>query len=317
MLKFVSLVPKKVRKDYYVIDKIKYIDTDTLDLITEQIKNKPYTFLKEAKTRGNLDKDRLVGAEIFMPMDIVDLNGENALLYVPIDGFGAFSIRNEVLSISSVYTGVTSFSYSLNLLDKYSVRIRAMYIPRTCKVSIEILLSSSEIQKDNNIVLLSRDFAPLNIKSSGKVQYVFDFVIHDEYKFVFDYVPKFMTCVGENKWFIGYLFNEMFQIVYEFTSEEYIPARDIKFIMLCKNSFYSVDTLVIPNTVDYLLYARIYAPDKTSIKNLYICKDKPYTEDFLLNILSSFIDTKYIALLGLDSDKLRDMLLEYINVEFI
>ena len=97
MLKFVSLVPKKVRKDYYVIDKIKYIDTDTLDLITEQIKNKPYTFLKEAKTRGNLDKDRLVGADIFMPMDIVDLNGENALLYVPIDGFGAFSIRNEVL----------------------------------------------------------------------------------------------------------------------------------------------------------------------------------------------------------------------------
>jgi hypothetical protein len=53
------------------------------------------------------------------------------------------------------------------------------------------------------------------------------------------------------------------------------------------------------------------------MKNLYICKDKPYTEDFLLNILSSFIDTKYIALLGLDSDKLRDMLLEYINVEFI
>lgn len=53
------------------------------------------------------------------------------------------------------------------------------------------------------------------------------------------------------------------------------------------------------------------------MKNPYICKDEPYTEDFLLNILSSFIDTKYIALLGLDSDKLRDMLLEYINVEFI
>ena len=45
MLKFVSLVPKKVRKDYYVIDKIKYIDTDTLDIVTKEIENKPYSFL--------------------------------------------------------------------------------------------------------------------------------------------------------------------------------------------------------------------------------------------------------------------------------
>lgn len=53
------------------------------------------------------------------------------------------------------------------------------------------------------------------------------------------------------------------------------------------------------------------------MKNLYICKDKPYTEDFLLNILSSFVDTKYIALLCLDVDGLRERLLDYINVEFI
>ena len=43
MFKFVSLVPKKVRKDYYVIDKIKYIDTDTLDILTVDIENKNYS----------------------------------------------------------------------------------------------------------------------------------------------------------------------------------------------------------------------------------------------------------------------------------
>jgi len=53
------------------------------------------------------------------------------------------------------------------------------------------------------------------------------------------------------------------------------------------------------------------------MKNLYTCKDKPYTEDFLLNILSSFTDTKYIILLGIDADELVERIIEYINVEFI
>lgn len=65
------------------------------------------------------------------------------------------------------------------------------------------------------------------------------------------------------------------------------------------------------------MYEQIYASEKTDTKSFYICKDKPYTDDFLLNILSSFIDTKYIALLGLDVDGLRERLLDYINVEFI
>lgn len=86
MLKFVSLVPKKVRENYYVIDKIKYIDTDTLDIVTKEIENKPYSFLNEATTRGNLDKDKLVGAEIFMPKGTTEFTDESVLLSAPIDG---------------------------------------------------------------------------------------------------------------------------------------------------------------------------------------------------------------------------------------
>lgn len=43
MFKFVSLVPKQVIEDSYVIDNIKYIDTDTLNILTKDIDNKDYS----------------------------------------------------------------------------------------------------------------------------------------------------------------------------------------------------------------------------------------------------------------------------------
>lgn len=317
MLKFVSLVPKKVRENYYVIDKIKYIDTDTLDIVTKEIKNKPYSFLNEATTRGNLDKDKLVGAEIFMPKGTTEFTDESVLLSAPIDGFGVYTRYYKRIGMSSTNSAVTSLEYTLDLNGECGLRIKAMYIPQICDVIIELLITSQEIHR-TNVIYLNRNLIPLNIKSSGSVQLVNVDIIKSTYKYKFDSSPKFLNiCSQGNIGFCGYLIENTIQIVHYFKTLSYIPTSEIKFMVLCKKAFYSEDTLVIPETIDYLLYEQIYAPESTSIKNLYICKDKPYTEDFLLNILSSFIDTKYIALLGLDSDKLRDMLLEYINVEFI
>lgn len=317
MLKFVSLVPKKVREDYYVIDKIKYIDTDTLSILTKDIENKDYSFVSYADTYGDLDKYNLVGKEIFMPKSGAELVDGCAILSVPIDGFGVFTRYNKRISISSTGSGVTSIEHTLDLNGQCGIRITGMYIPQICNVIIELLVTSQEIHYTNHIYL-NHNLVPLSIKSSGNVQSVKGYDIKLWNRCKYDFSPKFLNiCSQGNIGFCGYLIENTLQIVHKFTALDYVPTPSIKFMILCKNAFYSVNTLVIPETIDYLLYEQIHAPEKTDIKNLYICKDKPYTEDFLLNILSSFIDTKYIALLGLDSDKLRDMLLEYINVEFI
>lgn len=54
MFKFVSLVPKQVIEDSYVIDNIKYIDT--LNILTKDIDNKDYrlsTVRTNIRTREN------------------------------------------------------------------------------------------------------------------------------------------------------------------------------------------------------------------------------------------------------------------------
>lgn len=291
---------------------VKYINLDTLEYSVVDIRTADIESLKISDRLIKLLKS-IKDKEVYLPdrNSVDDLSSE--LLGIPIDGFGCaesypsgrITIRESILYFTN---SVVFDKYAYKLLIFYSLLNKSMHF------------GVSRIKNWSY-----KPFVEFNLDIVPFPSYYGRCVLQDSVitRGIVNINVKCMSSLFELKANnTGCIVNDKLQVLDKMPYSEYIVSPSIETLVAKRSILQKLETLVIPNTVEYLICDKIpnVGRTKPSISNIFISKDKHYTKPFLINLLEWFYlfeeESKSVSE-EYSLSEIVALLSKYLRVEFI
>lgn len=309
---FLCLVPTYVSSNYAIFTRAKYIDLDTLEYSVVDIRELDADSLKISSRMQEVLKDRL-GKEVYLP----DRNNINEskfeLLGIPIDGFGyAVSLPSCRVSVreSILYFTDSVFwdKHEYRILIFYSLIYKSMHFG-VCRLKMWSYEPYVEFNSDiapipsyyNRCVL--QDSAVTNGTVNIRVKAM----------------PSLFELKADNT---GCTVCDKLQVIDKMPYSAYVVSPNIKTLVIKQSVLSNFETLVIPNTVEFVVCSKLPIIPKTKprLVKLFISMDKHYTKPFLSYLLERFSHFAQEDLTVIEASSLPEIvssLSKYVRVEFI
>ena len=309
-LEFLCVVPTYTGYECAILTHAKYIDLDTLEYSVLDIRavdislfNFPNKVVKVLQS--------VIGKEVYLPSKDAIVDDKFSLWGIPIDGFGCaeLSLRSYLVRESVMYytNAVTGYDSSYKLLMFYNLVYKNIHFGVSL---VRSKLYSPFVEFDLNLVPLPIHYDKYRLQYSAMT-----------------YGTVNMPVKSMDNLFIlslnstGCVVSDRIQVLHKMPYKEYVVSPSIQTLVIATTVLSKIDTLVIPNTVEYLIYNKSYRNStRPSINSLFIPYNKPYTKYFLSHILCYYymFESDNLSVDLEDSiDKVVGLLSKYMKVEFI
>lgn len=309
---FLCLVPTYVSSNYAIFTRAKYIDLDTLEYSVVDIRELDADSLKISSRMQEVLKDRL-GKEVYLP----DRNNINEskfeLLGIPIDGFGyavslpscRVSVRESVLYFTD---SVVWNDYEYRILIFYSLIHKSMHFAVS---RVKSLSYKPYVEFNEDIVPVPSYYNRCIVQDSAVTRGTVNYRVK--------VMPSLFELKADNT---GCTVCDKLQVIDKMPYSAYVVSPNIKTLVIKQSVLSNLETLVIPNTVEFVVCSKLPIITKTKprLVKLFILRDKHYTKPFLSYLLEWFSRFEHEDLTVSEASSLPEIvssLSKYVRVEFI
>ena len=309
---FLCLVPTYVSSNHAIFTHAKYIDLDTLEYSVLDIRGLDADSLKISSRMQEVLKDRL-GKEVYLP-DRNNINeSEFELLGIPIDGFGyavslpscRVSVRESVLYFTD---SVVWNDYEYRILIFYSLIHKSMHFAVS---RVKSLSYKPYVEFNEDIVPVPSYCNRCIVQDSAVTRGTVNYRVK--------VMPSIFELKADNT---GCTVCDKLQVIDKMPYSAYVVIPNIKTLVIKQSVLSNLETLVIPNTVEFVVCSKLPIIPKTKprLVKLFISMDKHYTKPFLAYLLERFYRFEHEDLTVSEESSLPEIvssLSKYVRVEFI
>lgn len=309
---FLCLVPTYVSSNYAIFTHAKYIDLDTLEYSVLDIRGLDADSLRISSRMQEVLKDRL-GKEVYLPdRNSVD-ESKFELLGIPIDGFGyaisypsgRVSVRESVLYFTD---SVVWNDYIYRILIFYSLIDKGMHFAVS---RVKSLSYKPYVEFNEDIVPVPSYYNRCIVQDSAVTRGTVNYRVK--------VMPSIFELKADNT---GCTVCDKLQVIDKMPYSAYVVSPNIKTLVIKQSVLSNLETLVIPNTVEFVVCSKLPIITKTKprLVKLFISRDKHYTKPFLSYLLEWFYRFEHEDLTVSEVSSLSEIvssLSKYVRVEFI
>lgn len=309
---FLCLVPTYVSSNYAIFTHAKYIDLDTLEYSVLDIRGLDADSLRISSRMQEVLKDRL-GKEVYLP-DRNSVDESNfELLGIPIDGFGyaisypsgRVSVRESVLYFTD---SVVWNDYEYRILIFYSLIHKIMHFAVS---SVKSLSYKPYVEFNEDIVPVPSYYNRCIVQDSAVTRGTVNYRVK--------VMPSLFELKADNT---GCTVCDKLQVIDKMPYSAYVVSPNIETLVIKQSVLSNLETLVIPNTVEFVVCSKLPIITKTKprLVKLFISRDKHYTKPFLSYLLEWFSHFAQEDLTASEESSLSEivgLLSKYVRVEFI
>lgn len=311
-LYFLCFVPTYVSSNYAIFTHAKYIDLDTLEYSVLDIRGLAADSLRISSRMQEVLKDRL-GKEVYLPdRNSVD-ESKFELLGIPIDGFGyAVSLPSGRVSVreSILYFTDSVFwdKHEYRILILYSLIYKSMHFG-VCRLKMWSYKPYVEFNED--IVPVPSYYNRCIVQDSAVTRGTVNYRVK--------VMPSIFELKADNT---GCTVCDKLQVLDKMPYSAYVVSPSIKTLVIKQSVLSNLETLVIPNTVEFVVCSKLPIIPKTkpSLVKLFISMNKHYTKPFLAYLLEWFYRFEQECLTASEESSLSEivgLLSKHVRVEFI
>ena len=257
-------------------------------------------------------KDRL-GKEVYLPdRNSVD-ESKFELLGIPIDGFGytvslpsgRVSVRESVLYFTD---SVVWNDYEYRILIFYSLIHKSMHFAVS---RVKSLSYKPYVEFNEDIVPVPSYYNRCIVQDSAVTRGTVNYRVK--------VMPSLVELKADNT---GCTVCDKMQVIDKMPYSAYVVSPNIKTLVIKQSVLSNLETLVIPNTVEFVVCSKLPIITKTKprLVKLFISRDKHYTKPFLSYLLEWFSRFEHEDLTVSEESSLSEivgLLSKYVRVEFI